>query len=112
MDAMANDLDLTNVAVAVVEFDSHGHMTPLAVSANPELIRLAAKKLVEEMSEHEGKPTARGAMATARLHILRTLAGVSPEPDEGERIATPAWWDEMNHDNAITQDKEDQSAQS
>jgi hypothetical protein len=93
---MTQDLDLSNIAVAIVEFDSHGHMVPIALSADEALIRYVAKRLVEEMHEHEGQPTARGAMATARLHILRSLAGVPPEAVEGESLTKPpAWWDTL-----------------
>jgi hypothetical protein len=105
MVVMAPQIDFSNVAVAIIEFDSHGHQSPLAISADIDLLRHVAKQMAEAQADFEGEPTARGAMATVRLRLLRQLAG-APEPAEGEAIAKPGWWD------AITTDKEDQSAQS
>lgn len=103
----AQDIDLSGIAVAIVEFDSTGRQSPIALSAHPDLIREVAKRLVAELQEHEGKPTARGAMATVRLTILRHLAGVPPQPDEGEPIATPAWWSVFADAITTTDNKED-----
>lgn len=86
-----NNIDMRRVGVALVEFDPEGKITPIALSADVDLIRRAAQVMADFYADVADRPptTARGAMAAARLDVLRRIAGWR-EPSKP--IPVPAWW--------------------